>query len=177
MDNPSEEDSINDYLSKKCISLDKLKEFTRRNESSILTLHSGISVEDLKKLTEMRLRGQRIFYDLPISPEEALRRVRAERYRREAAAAEYSERVRHRYDRSDMRPVYSRGFSHSPVNYRSNRRPVDKTRYSPMSTPTLSEQQSSDVYSRSRSEYPYLTPYPPQSDSGCRSDSEYEYAN
>lgn len=135
-------------------------------------LHSGISVEDLKKLTEMRLRGQRIFYDLPISPEEALRRVRAERYRREAAAAEYSERVRHRYDRSDMRPVYSRGFSHSPVNYRSNRRPVDKTRYSPMSTPTLSEQQSSDVYSRSRSEYPYLTPCMPFAHvSVCRSSS------
>ena len=39
MDNPSEEDSINHYLSKKCISLDKLKEFTRRNESSILTYY------------------------------------------------------------------------------------------------------------------------------------------
>lgn len=41
MDNPSEEDSINDYLSKKCISLDKLKEFTRRNESSILTYYKN----------------------------------------------------------------------------------------------------------------------------------------
>ena len=47
------------------------------------SLHSGISVEDLKRLTEMRLNGQPIECDLQLSPEEALQIVRSKRQEKE----------------------------------------------------------------------------------------------
>ena len=54
------------------------------------SLHSGMSVEDLKKLTEMRLHGKQIECDLQISPEDALQIVRARRQEKESHWENYS---------------------------------------------------------------------------------------
>lgn len=51
-------------------------QYTESSSVPRLTVHSGMSVEELQTITEIRLQGGSVIYELEISPEEALQRVR-----------------------------------------------------------------------------------------------------
>lgn len=81
------------------------------------SLHSGISVEDLKRLTEMRLNGQPIECDLQLSPEEALQIVRSKRQEKELRGEDFSDYAYVAADGGGCYTVPTRGLSNSPPAY------------------------------------------------------------